>query len=63
MLLNKYYILIASIFLVVQLIERVVKKSNEQYILNKFYIFLVEQQITSKAFIKLFAILKIDYFV
>ncbi len=60
---NKYYILIISILLVVQLIKRLVEKNNKQHILKKFYISLAKQRMASKTFIALFAILKISQFV
>ncbi len=63
MLPDKYHILTASIPSVVQSVKRVVEKSSGRHALGKFYASLAERRMAGKAFIKLFAILKVSHFV
>ncbi len=60
---DKYHILIAWVPSVVRSIKRVVEKSSERHALGKFYVSVVEQRMAGMEFIKLFAILRISWFV
>lgn len=60
---DKYHVMTTSVSSVVQSVKRLVEKNSGRHALGKFYASLAERRMAGKAFIALFATLKVSQFV